>query len=470
MAGFGSSAFQRILAVLVGFMVTLQVSASAPVVLNGVEYNIGSSITRDVCIIGGGSSGTYAAVRLSDMGKTVVVIEQKDRLGGHTETYTDPITGFKYDIGVQVWHDLPIVKDYFARLNVSLIKRPNPTLPTQYFDFDTGNSGRNNIAANLSAGLAAYAAQLAKYPYLEKGFDLPYTVPADLLMPWGMFIKKYNLEAMAGFHYRFAQGLGDTLAQPTLYVLKNFGSDILRLLQVGFLTTQLQDNSLLYEHAVTALNGNVLLNNEIIVLDRSGQIVRIVTSTQAGLLLVTCQKLIVTIPPKLDNLVGWDLTSDEIKSFSQFINTGYYTGLLRNTGILDDTAIVNVSPKTEYNQMTLPGIYGLASTNIPGVIAVTFGSAHALSDAAVKKQILSDVRRLKYPGKGPSNPKFVVYSRHTPFELTVPTKAIANGFYKALSDLQGQRHTWYTGAAFHTQDSALLWEFTEALLRNITAS
>lgn len=102
MAGLDTSAFQRILAVLVGLMVTLQVSASASVVLNGVEYKVGSSIARDVCIVGGGSSGTYAAVRLSDMGETVVVIEQKDRLGGHTETYTDPTTGFKYDIGVQV--------------------------------------------------------------------------------------------------------------------------------------------------------------------------------------------------------------------------------------------------------------------------------------------------------------------------------------------------------------------------------
>ena len=102
MASFTNSAFHRILAVTVGFIVTLQVSALTSVSLNGVEYKIGSHIFRDVCVVGGGSSGTYAAVRLTDMGKTVIVIEQKDRLGGHTETYTDPINGFMYDIGVLV--------------------------------------------------------------------------------------------------------------------------------------------------------------------------------------------------------------------------------------------------------------------------------------------------------------------------------------------------------------------------------
>lgn len=59
-------------------------------------------ITRDVCIIGGGSTGTYSAVRLSqDLGKSVVVIEKTSRLGGHTETHTDPKTGGPIDYGVQ---------------------------------------------------------------------------------------------------------------------------------------------------------------------------------------------------------------------------------------------------------------------------------------------------------------------------------------------------------------------------------
>lgn len=39
-------------------------------------------LQRDVCIIGGGASGTYAAVRLQQMGKSVALIEKQSRLGG----------------------------------------------------------------------------------------------------------------------------------------------------------------------------------------------------------------------------------------------------------------------------------------------------------------------------------------------------------------------------------------------------
>ena len=44
-------------------------------------------IERDVAIIGGGSAGTYSAIRLRDLNETVVVIEREAILGGHTDTY-----------------------------------------------------------------------------------------------------------------------------------------------------------------------------------------------------------------------------------------------------------------------------------------------------------------------------------------------------------------------------------------------
>src|SRR4051812_10914671 len=76
-------------------------------------------IERDVCVIGGGSSGTCSAVSLKDAGKSVVVVERKLRLGGHTETFVDPATGIPTDYGVVVFHDLPVVNAYFARLGVT---------------------------------------------------------------------------------------------------------------------------------------------------------------------------------------------------------------------------------------------------------------------------------------------------------------------------------------------------------------
>src|SRR5882724_8011733 len=83
-----------------------------------------TTIERDVCVIGGGSSGTFSAVQLRDAGKSVLVIERKQRLGGHTETYVDPATGIPTDIGVVVFHSLPVVTNYFARFGVPLVGLP----------------------------------------------------------------------------------------------------------------------------------------------------------------------------------------------------------------------------------------------------------------------------------------------------------------------------------------------------------
>jgi monoamine oxidase len=62
-------------------------------------------IERDVCIIGGGAAGTYAALGLRDRGRSVVVVEKSERLGGHCETFRDPASGAAIDIGVIVFPD-----------------------------------------------------------------------------------------------------------------------------------------------------------------------------------------------------------------------------------------------------------------------------------------------------------------------------------------------------------------------------
>jgi monoamine oxidase len=95
-------------------------SASTSYTINGNKYNVDEVITRDVTVLGGGSGGTYSAIRLNDLGKSVAVVEASGRLGGNTETYIDPGTGTPVEIGVQFFHNFTIVTDYFARLGVAL--------------------------------------------------------------------------------------------------------------------------------------------------------------------------------------------------------------------------------------------------------------------------------------------------------------------------------------------------------------
>ena len=444
------------------------------------DFPANSIIWRDVAIIGGGSTGTYSAINLRDMGKSVVVVEAKDRLGGHTETYTDPATNITIDIGVVLFQNLSVVRDYFARFNIPLerVGSSSPGLVTEYVDFRTGKIVSGYSPPSPSAALAAYGVQVAKYPALENGFYLPEPVPVDLLLPIGDFVQKYDLGSAVNLIFFFAQGLGDLLRQPTVYVFKNFGLGVLTDLATGFLTSAHHDNSELYEKATTELGADVLLNSNIVAMDRSSNSsVKIIVNTASGLKLILSQKVIMTIPPKLDNLFGWDLSIQEIALFSQFNNSAYYTSLLRDTGIPDNVSFVNVGVDTAYDLPVFPGAYKIQPTSVPGLRIIMYGSATALSNDHVKANIISTVQRLHSAGKVTepvTTPEFAIFSSHTPFELTVSPDAIQNGFYTQLYGLQGERNTFYTGAAFHTQNSALLWQFTQALLPsvvgNLTAS
>lgn len=448
-------------------------AAAFPQTIDPKSFPASSIITRDVCVIGGGSTGTYSAIRLSDSGKSVVVVEANDRLGGHTNTYTDPSTNETVDYGVIVFHNLDIVKKYFARFDVPLTTASfaAPGQVNEYVDFTTGKVVAGYAPANSSAALAGYAAQLAKYPYVEAGFDLPDPVPADLLLPFGDFVKKYNLQSLVGFLFGFAQGLGNLLEQYTLYVFKNFGLGILQDLQIGFLTTARQDNSEIYVKALAELRDNVLLQSHVIATDRSSNDgVKVLVKTPTGPKLIIAKKLLITIPPKLNNLRGFDLSSNETTLFSQFLNSAYYTALIRHTSIPPNTSLTNIGANTLYNLPPLPGLYTITPTRVPGLYDVKVGSATALSDAQVKALIRDTVARLRTAGTfNTTRLQFAAYENHTPFELTVPKDAIAGGFYKRLYALQGQRHTWYTGAAFHTHDSSLLWQFTEGLIPGLLA-
>lgn len=448
-------------------------AAAFPQTIDPKSFPASSIITRDVCVIGGGSTGTYSAIRLSDSGKSVVVVEANDRLGGHTNTYTDPSTNETVDYGVIVFHNLDIVKTYFARFNVPLTTASfaAPGQVNEYVDFTTGKVVAGYAPANSSAALAGYAAQLAKYPYVEAGFDLPDPVPADLLLPFGDFVKKYNLQSLVGFLFGFAQGLGNLLEQYTLYVFKNFGLGILQDLQIGFLTTARQNNSEIYVKALAELRDNVLLQSHVIATDRSSNDgVKVLVKTPTGPKLIIAKKLLITIPPKLNNLRGFDLSSNETTLFSQFLNSAYYTALIRHTSIPPNTSLTNIGANTLYNLPPLPGLYTITPTRVPDLYDVKVGSATALSDAQVKALIRDTVARLRTAGTfNTTRLQFAAYENHTPFELTVPKDAIAGGFYKRLYALQGQRHTWYTGAAFHTHDSSLLWQFTEGLIPGLLA-
>ncbi|CAM6033608.1 unnamed protein product [Sphagnum compactum] len=307
-----------------------------------------------------------------------------DRMGGHTQTYTDPQTGRTVDFGVQAFHNLDIVKNYFKRFSIPLVTTnlSSPGATSTYVEFSTGKEVAGYVPSDPRAALAGYVAQLAKYPYVQTGFNLTYPVPEDLLLPFGDFVTKYSLQGVVQLIFGYTE-VADLLNLSTLYVFKAFGSDLIRDLEIGFLTTARHDNSELYDKATTELGQDVLLKSYTVAMDRDavGAYAKVVVKTPDGLKLIQAKKILLTIPPKLYNLVGWDLSSNETSLFAQFRNVGYYISLLRHTGIPDNVKIVNVGTDTPYNLPILPGAYLIEPTAVPGLHAVYFGSDHPLPDA-----------------------------------------------------------------------------------------
>ena len=426
------------------------------------------TIDVDVAVIGGGASGTYSAIQLKDAGKSVVVIEQKGRLGGHTETYIDPSNQKPVNIGVLSYSDIPVVREFFKRLNVAtsgyFLGQQSVT-----YNFRTGAPVNSTYsAADTGIALGNYFQQLAKYPQLDDGFFLPDPVPNDLYMPFGDFVKKYNLQAAVLTIFQITQAYGDILKLPTVEVMRFFGLTVLGYLQGAALTAASGDNSQLYQHATTELNAAnaLLLDSTVIAADRltKGPVV-LTVRTATGVKIVTAKKLLITIPPTISNLAPFILTPAEGALFSQFSFLGYYTCLLENTGIPSDLIVSNLGANTPYNLPPLPSTYAFLTTADGELHDAFYGTPFntVLSDDVVKANIISELKRVQAANPGvlqQTEPKVVDFSSHTPFNLFVDSDAVKNGFYKKLYALQGQTKTFWTGATWRSQDSSAVWKFS----------
>ncbi|KAK8054807.1 Beta-cyclopiazonate dehydrogenase [Apiospora rasikravindrae] len=432
-------------------------------------YELRDVYHRDVVIIGGGSSGVYSAMRLRDHGKTVMVVEKRDTLGGHAEAWVDPVSRTPVDIGVVVFANTSTVTDYFARFNLSLVLPTTTATPNSTFvDFSTGNvvNFTEPDAAAFSAAVDTYLDHLNEFPALQGSFNMTYPVHPDLLLSFGDFVAKYNMSSLVPQVFRYNQGPAPLLNISMLYLFKYLNSGEISSLKQGFLSVDRYSVTELYRRAAGTLGIDVMFDSTVVEMDRSlPKEVRVAIRTPVGPKLVIAKTVLTTIPPILDNLVGYDLSAEERSLFSQFFANGYYTGVLNNTGLDPAAALVNHAPDRPYGIPDLPGIYAMHSTPLPGDRFVTnafYGSPDVLPDDDVKADIVATIQRYQTAnGMFVIEPNWLKFSSHAPFNLMVPNDKIADGFYEWLFALQGQRNTFYNGAAWHTQDSSALWEFTD---------
>lgn len=434
------------------------------------SYKSGDIIKRDVAVIGAGASGTYGAIALKDLGKTVVVIEKHAVFGGHVNTYSDPATGRAVDYGVLAYYNTTVATDFFARCNVAVGGFGDAGFGMQiqnlFTDFRTGE----RVYLTQSTNYDGISAQINKYPNPEYGWNLPKPVPDDLLLPFRDFVEKYSLEDVAYTIARTATGHGNILDELTVYVFQRFTNIAVAELTIGNgLLVKSGNNSELFSKARAELGSSALVESTVIDANRPTKKgdVRLVVKTPTGSKLIMASQILVSIPLTLDNMSPFSLDSRESGLFRQFKTTAYYAALLKNTGFPPGFSYENAGINTTYNVPPVPAAYNVGPASVPGYYYVWYGAPSPLPEDQVKADIIATVKRLSHSNE---TAEVVAFNSHTPYKLEVPAAAIRNGFYDNLNGLQGYRNTWYTGALWDESGSSSLWNFTKQVVTRVNAA
>lgn len=300
---------------------------------------------------------------------------------------------------------------------------------------------------------------------MEDGLRIPDPVPKDFLILISQLIEQHHLQPIAN---DFWVGMGDISRLPGLYLLNDVTSAVNRGLQDGFIYTSHQNNYEIFQNAQAILGHDVFLSSNLRSVQRKSAEVDICLDTPSGQKLLNAKKLLVTAPPTLSNMGVFDLSPNERGLFAQFRSVGYYVSLVRIPELLSATNVsvwVNMNPETPLNQPVLPALYRVMPTDAKDAYVVEYGSQNDIPEDDVRNGILDSVRKLmQHAGLGEQEPEILAFDSHTPYKLYVEADAIQSGFYSDLYALQGQRNTFWSGAAFHMYQSSLLWKSTREIV------
>jgi hypothetical protein len=419
----------------------------------------------DVAILGGGATGTYAAVALSDAGKSIAVIERSGNLGGQTDTYIDPVTGQAFDYGVQRYQLDNVTTSFLNRLGVKFDNSfPAPYNTTTYADFSTQKVWSFTPGTNFTG----YIQQLQRFPWTVWTSNIPEPIPADLYTSMGDFIIEHNLQDVA--FSVFTEYGAPLLDHPPFSVLSEtglaaFGATLANTLRAT------GGNSQIYKSAQKVLGSRVLYNSTIASSQRSDSGVCLVVKTGSDTKLIVAKRLLVTVPTVDANTASLNPDDKESDIFSKFFGSGYYAGMVKlEPGVLPAaTSFRNAVPGALYNIPTGPAVLFLSPSTIPNLYRYGYFSETVIPTAQAGAAAVASIQKFV---NTISNRSSVVEAlevkSHSPFHSRLPADAIKAGYWSKMYALQGHRKTWYTGCQF-LPGSSQLWNYTASLLPDIVA-
>ncbi|KAI9149951.1 Beta-cyclopiazonate dehydrogenase [Paramyrothecium foliicola] len=450
-----------------------------------------TTLSRDVVVVGGGAAGAHAAVWLRDHGVSVVVVEKADQLGGHTDFYRDPETGKTINVGVQAWMEYRDTFDFPARMNVSTNGSMQfTTLDYNYLDFKTGQpvDGWTAPAPNdMYPALQRYLDAITPYEdmVLPGFFEFPdpETIPEDLLMPFGEFVEKYNLEAAVPQIWdSTAMGLGDTMHVPTLWVVQASGIPMVRaLLGIGAAATpasgRLYD---LFERIAEFLGSDVLYSSTVVSALRQEGDKGVVLKVRGADEKVTCveaKRLLIAMEPTMENMQPFRLDKTEETVFEKFKYATVYAGILQHPSLQVGSAYSNRSPAPgSTNYTVFPTASQVGRIDYIGgtkdLFQFTAVGTEKDTTETMQALIAETIDTLIEAGTIPASNgtvSFAAFANHGKMHPHVTADDLRSGFVQKQLALQGHRSTWYTGAAFSAGFTTVLWEYNNVLLPSMIA-
>ncbi|GKT89273.1 LOW QUALITY PROTEIN: amine oxidase [Colletotrichum tofieldiae] len=429
------------------------------------------TIHKDVVILGGGASGSHAAVRLrEDFNKTVIVVEKQNRIGGHVATFTDPETGNNYDYGVNSY------TDYTGALRRAPQRAGHDSRPlaltTAYADFTTGKRTNYSLpaAADTTAALRVYLELCEKYeenilPSYAKFPNVTEGIPEDLGMPFIDFVKKYGLEAAVPRIFQVTGlGLDDFAHQSTLYVMQTFGAPITRsfLGTVGSFVPASKRNQDIYDAIAELLGDDVLYSSTAIKTARSDDGVEVlVESADNTRVLIRAKKLLISFEPTLHNMNGIDIDDEETSVFGKWNWSTVYAGIVSHPSLPRLFSYTNTAPARWLSLPELPFVGRFDYLGDDNYRVLVSGDKNYNSREALKlveKSLGQLAAAGTVPSLGNDTVQIKAWADHGAMQLYFERGDLKAGAITRLYALQGRRSTYFTGGAWSAQFTTILWE------------
>jgi hypothetical protein len=305
-------------------------------------------------------------------------------------------------------------------------------------------------------------------------FPTPGNIPEDLLLSFGDFAKKYDIEAAVPTIWEIsAVGLGDLKSQPTFYVMRSFPAPLARVYvgKARTLYVASHRNQEIYDRVSELLGDDVLYSNIVINANRTSTGVNIVAQDTDGLLTeIRAKRLLIAIAPTLSNLSPFNLDKQEFNVLSKAKYSRAYAGGVVSSNLPLNTTIINSTPSgdwLDYPKLSLLEWY--KSLNSPDHYhkVMIFGNETLNSDDAkciVQQSYEKLVRAGTLPKGNSEGLRWLGFTEHGSVNVRSSLDDLKAGFVQELYSLQGHLSTWYTGAAWSSQLHTPVWAFSDSVL------